>query len=108
MSARKHDGGKPRLDLLPVVPLEMVARVFEHGAARYGERDWERGMRYSRMYSAALRHLFAFWEGQNADEESLMFHVAHAAACCLCLCQYLHEGDKRWDDRPFASSSHCS
>ena len=86
--AVKYDGGKPRFDLIPAEPLVEVAKVFTMGAAKYGDRNWEMGMEWSRVFSAMQRHLWAFWAGENLDQESGLHHLAHAAFGCLALIWY--------------------
>lgn len=88
MSGKKFDGGKERLDLLPVDAVTEVVRVIGFGAAKYGDRNWEQGMDWSRMYGAMLRHSFAFWSGEDTDPESGLPHMAHAACCALMLLAY--------------------
>jgi len=97
--AVKADGGKRRLDLLPVAPLLDVADVLTFGAAKYADRNWERGFSYGRPYSAALRHLLAWWDGEDADPETGLPHLAHAATCLMFLLEYARTGAGR-DDRP--------
>jgi hypothetical protein len=92
----KFDSEKVRLDLLPVLPLIAVARVFQLGAKKYGEYNYAEGDGFeaSRLYAAALRHLFAWWMGENNDIESGESHLAHAVCCILMLMV------KHVDDRP--------
>lgn len=97
--AVKADGLKPRVDLIPVAPLLDMALVLDFGAKKYAERNWERGFDWSRVYSAALRHLMAFWNGEDLDEETGLPHVAHALCCVAFLAEYGHTGAGR-DDRP--------
>jgi hypothetical protein len=40
----RHDAGKPRLDLLPFDAILGVGAALEYGAAKYSERNWERGL----------------------------------------------------------------
>ena len=95
---QKADAGKTRLDLLPVHALEEVAAVFTFGAGKYGERNWH-GLSVSRLHAAALRHLFAWWRGEDADPETGRSHLAHAGCCVLmALEQTLRR--PRYDDRP--------
>lgn len=96
----RDDSGKLPIHLIPVEALEMVAEVFRYGAFKYAPRNWEKGMDYSRMYSSAMRHLLAFWGGEDEDLESGLPHMAHAAWNCLCLLQYCLGNYSRFDDRP--------
>lgn len=83
--AAKHDAGRPRYDLLPACALHDVAAVMAFGADKYGDRNWEKGLRWGRLFRAAVSHLFAFWRGEYADHESGLPHLAHAAASVLML-----------------------
>ena len=94
----KHDGGKLRYDLLPVDSLADVARVFTFGYLKYGPRNWELGMDWSRVYNACQRHLQQFWAGEGTDVESGLPHLAHAAVNCLMLLAF-HQRGSGVDDR---------
>lgn len=65
-----------------------------------GERNWEKGMDFSRLFSAGQRHLIAWWEGETIDPESGLPHLAHAACCVLFLLALEKRGFKKNDDRP--------
>lgn len=88
--ARKNDREKLPLDLLPSQALRDVTRVLQHGASKYGRHNWRRGMEWSRYYSAALRHLLAWNEGEDNDEESGLPHLAHAACSLLFLLEFAY------------------
>lgn len=75
--ARKDDAAKPRMDLIPPEALFALADVLTHGADKYGERNWERGMDRGRIVAALLRHLTAWMAGEDADPDSGMPHSAH-------------------------------
>jgi len=82
---KKFDKGKTRWDLLPYPALEAVAGVFTFGAEKYGDRNWEKGIQYGRLFAAALRHLSKWWCGISNDKESGLKHLAHAGCCVLML-----------------------
>ncbi|MCF6159519.1 MAG: hypothetical protein E3K32_13335 [wastewater metagenome] len=90
--ARKFDTGKARYALIPPGALEELARVYTMGAMKYEDNDWLRGMDFDRVFSAIQRHLWAFWGGENLDEESGLSHLAHAAWGCFALFEYLRLG----------------
>jgi hypothetical protein len=96
---KKHDLGKTRYDLIPPVALEHLAQVYTFGAKKYGDRNWEAGISWSRIFGAIMRHLWAFWRGEDLDHESKMPHLAHAACGCFMLLTYLST-HKDCDDRP--------
>lgn len=99
MSGTKNDEAKLRFDLLPTGPIAKLARVYTEGAKKYSDRDWEKGLAYSRVYAAIQRHLNAFWAGEDYDAETGVPHVINAAWGCLALCEYL-ETHPELDDRP--------
>ena len=97
----KHDLGKNPLDLLPFGALEDVGRVLEFGARKYSAWNWSKGMMYSRLIAAALRHIFSFAKGEDKDPETGISHIAHALCCLLFLQEYINRGKqfKQFDDR---------
>lgn len=99
----KFDQGKPRHDLLPPELSDAVARVLTFGAAKYGERNWEKGMRWGRPFAALMRHLWAWWRGERTDPETGMSHLWHAACCLAFLIAYEARGTGT-DDRPKADT----
>ena len=84
----KHDEGKTRLELLPPKALDEIGKVLTFGAQKYEARNWEKGIKYGRVYGALLRHLFKFWRGIKYDEETGIHHLAHAGCCLLFLLHY--------------------
>ena len=45
MSGVKHDGGKPRVELVPPSLMIAVGSVLAFGAKKYGDNNWRRGIR---------------------------------------------------------------
>lgn len=88
----KYDGGKPRMDLLPMDALLGGADVFTYGAEKYASRNWEKGMSWGRLIGGALRHLAAIMLGQDTDEESGKPHVDHLLCCVLMLSAHMKRG----------------
>jgi hypothetical protein len=95
----KHDGGKPAMDLLPAEALITTARVFTFGASKYGRRNWENGIVFSRVFAAMMRHMWAWWRGEDVDPESGESHLHHAACCVMMLQTYVERDMKELDDR---------
>lgn len=85
---RKDDVDKLRYDLLPTEPLAEVARVYTIGAKKYGDRNWERGIKWGRIYAALQRHANAFWKGERLDPVDGQHHMASVAWCALALMEY--------------------
>ena len=97
---RKDDQEKNRLELLPPRALERIGEVFTFGAKKYDDRNWELGIKYSRVFGALLRHLWAWWRGEGLDPESGMSHLAHAGCCLLMLLEFEALKYDDLDDRP--------
>lgn len=95
----KHDGEKPRMDLVPPEAIYAMAFVLTFGAEKYGSRNWELGMSWSRPYAALLRHLLAWWGGEDKDPETGMSHLWHVMCCAAFLVAY-EARDVGLDDRP--------
>ena len=105
----KKDDGKLPWHLLPSEALEDVVRVLEFGAKKYEPRGWERGMEWSRLFSAAMRHLWKWFRGEGVDPETGLSHLAHAACCVLFLLSYEKWGMVRFDNRPsYKRATTCS
>lgn len=102
MTGRKDDDGKLRYDLIPADPLDELARVFTIGARKYGDRNWENGLAWGRVFAALMRHGWAWWRGETHDPEDGQHHLASVAWCALVLMQFenTHPGlDDRADQR---------
>lgn len=95
----RYDAGKIRYDLIPADSLCALAHVYTVGAAKYADRNWEKGMSWSRVFGSLLRHSYAFWRGENIDSETGCHHMAMAAWNCLALCSY-EMRKVGTDDRP--------
>jgi hypothetical protein len=96
--ATKYDEQKLRWDLLPVRPLEEIAKVMTLGAEKYTERNWERGFHWSRVFSSLMRHCWAWYRGETYDKETGLHHMAHAGCNILFLLEYSYT-DRGIDDR---------
>ena len=74
--ALKYDADKPRMELLDRYALEQIALVMAYGAKKYttpeasGEHNWRKGLKWSRLYGAALRHLLAHMDGEGTDPDT--------------------------------------
>lgn len=82
-AGKKHDAGKPRWDLYLWDAAEAEVRVLMHGASKYGSDDnWRLVPDARRRYfAAALRHLLAWWGGEEKDAETGESHLAHLRCC---------------------------
>lgn len=101
---RKDDAGKAAHHLIPPELPEAVAAVLAFGAVKYGARNWEQGMEWSRPFSALMRHMWAWWRGEASDPETGMSHLWHAACCIAFLVAY-EQRKAGVDDRPAAQEA---
>lgn len=96
---RKDDSAKTPYHLIAPEMLEGVGRVLDFGAKKYSPRNWEKGMHWSRPFSALMRHMWAWWRGEEADPETGMSHLWHAGCCLMFLMAY-EDRQVGKDDRP--------
>lgn len=84
-----------------VDPLALLAlgEVAGFGAKKYARYNFMKGYAWSLSYDALQRHLNLFWSGQDKDDESGLYHIAHAAWHCLALLCFSIRA-RGTDDRP--------
>lgn len=81
------------------VLMEMGLAMME-GARKYGRHNYRAsGVRASVYYDAAMRHLMAWWEGEDVDPDSGLSHITKVLSCLSVLrdSQIMGNGV---DDRP--------
>ncbi len=101
--ARKFDDDKLPLHLLPFDALEAITEILAFGAKKYGDRNWENGMAWSRLFRAANGHLWAWFLRRGNDPETGKSPLWHAGCCILFLIAYeLRKAGA--DDRPGAQA----
>lgn len=86
--AIKDDDGKAQFHLTPFIAMEGAGRVLAFGAKKYEDHNWRKGMDWSRMFDAAMRHMVQFWQGQDNDPETGLPHINHALVCLMFLSEY--------------------
>ena len=101
----KYDQDKTRYDLVPPEALDEIAKVLTFGAHKYSDRNWEAGMRYGRTFAATMRHLWAWWRGEDKDPETGLSHLAHAGCCIFFALTLQARGRTDLDDRPKPTES---
>lgn len=91
---------KPPLNLIPPIALVEESKAFGNGAEKYGPFNWrEKTVSVSIYVAAAMRHLLAYWDGEDLAQDSKVHHLAHARACLAILLDAGSLG-KLNDDRP--------
>lgn len=70
-AVRDMHEGKGRFDLLPMCVLMRLARHYEAGSKKYGDRNWEKGIPCHSFADSAMRHLVKYMDGWK-DEDHLI------------------------------------
>jgi hypothetical protein len=77
-ATRSDATDRGRFDLIPYEAMLSLARRYELGATRFGDRNWEKGQPLSRLLSSMRRH--AHQIGQDFSEDHLGAVQWNAAA----------------------------
>lgn len=72
----KRDGDKLMLELIPPSTYISLGQVLTYGAKKYKPEGW-RQVEPTRYVGALLRHLVAYMNGEEYDEESGLRHIDH-------------------------------
>ena len=75
----KADKGKLELSLVNPELVKAVAEVRMYGTEKYGDSENWRKVKPKRYVDALYRHLLAYIEGNEVDEESGLSHLSHMA-----------------------------
>lgn len=95
---KRFNEGKIRYDLVPPFAQEQYAKVLTAGSNKYGDRNWERGMKWSKIIASLKRHIEAFERGEDYDPETGLLHMAHAMTNAAFAVEYYKifpQGDDR-------------
>lgn len=93
---RKDDAKKPRFDLIPSEAMIAFADLYRIGAELYGDRNWEKGMRWGRVFRALMSHAWKWWMGESYDQKDGQHHLMSVAWCAFAL--YCYEIRKHGED----------
>lgn len=80
---RDTDEGKPRYDLIPILPLRRLAELYARGAVKYGPSNWMKANsdeELQRFKASAFRHLVQALDGDR-DEDHWSGAVFNVFAC---------------------------
>ena len=114
-SGKRHDfdsgavrdirDGKGRYDLITPHGLKRLAKHYEAGAAKYDDRNWEKGMPVSRCFDSAVRHLYQWLEGSQEED-----HLAAAAWNIFAIMHYEATLPELMDipTRPVSGDKNCT
>ena len=101
--ALRYNVDKSQLHFILAFPqaLRAVADITTYGSHKYEMYNFLKGASSSESVSSLLRHLDAWWRGEELDPESKLHHLAHLAWNALRLCDE-HLRGTSIDDRPVA------
>jgi hypothetical protein len=94
-AVREPTSGKGRFDLVSPFAIKRIALHYENGAKKYSDRNWEKGIPFSRYLDSALRHINQYTMGMENED--------HLAAACWNLIAIMHHqelGELDLDDLP--------
>ncbi len=92
-AARALLDGKAPMDLIPLHCLAGAARVLEHGASKYGRRNWRiEPISCTTYVGAIMRHLQEWQDGHDKDKDSGEHPLSHVMASCLLVLDALRHG----------------
>jgi hypothetical protein len=94
----RFNNGKPKWSLVPQSALIPMVRVLEFGAEKYAAHNWMKGLSVNEICESMKRHLDAFMEGENYDQESGLSHIGHIQCNSLFL-SWMMEHRPDMDDR---------
>ena len=96
---------KVPLHLVPTAGIIHEAMAMKNGAAKYGPFNWRDKKVIASIYIAAcLRHVYAWFDGEECAEDSGQHHLGHARAC-LGIILDAQETESLKDDRPLPGAT---
>lgn len=91
---------KVDITAIPTTAIIVEAASMMDGVKKYGHHNWRSKKVIARIYiAAALRHIFAWEEGEELAADSGVHHLGHARACLGILIDAQRTGNLV-DDRP--------
>ena len=80
---RDDDADNVRYDLIPRAGIERLAATLAEGARKYSPDNWRAGFRWRQTANHALRHVYAWLDGDASED-----HLGHAMASLAFLCEF--------------------
>lgn len=97
----RFNSGKRRWGLLSWPALGELVKVLEFGAKKYDSWNWSNGLSWTETYESLMRHLNAWYTGEDKDAETGLSHMAHVLCNAMFLLHFIMFKTGR-DDRPAA------
>jgi hypothetical protein len=91
---------KAPMSTVPANVLAEIGVAMLEGSVKYGRHNYRvAGIRSSVYYDGLMRHMMAWWEGEDIDPDSGMNHITKALSCLVVLRDAQMQG-MCTDDRP--------
>lgn len=94
----RFNEGKLRVDLITPEITKGIAEVLTFGANKYGDSNWCKGQKWSKVIASLKRHLLAIESGEDFDKESGLKHINHVLCNAGFLTTY-YKTHPEYDDR---------
>lgn len=102
----RFNEGKLRYDLIHPIAERGLVEVLTAGSKKYSDRNWEKGMAWSKVIASLKRHLAAIERGEDYDEETGKLHADHLQCNAHFLSAY-YKIYPQGDDRPHKYLTHA-
>ena len=99
--AMRFNSGKPQLSyILDSMPaLKDMVDVMEFGANKYARNNWQNSFPKDKLLDSMLRHIDAFYQGEDTDPESGLPHVGHIMCNAMFLAYHFGSNSDYWKDK---------
>ncbi len=94
----RFNEGKRKWSLVDFDSLEDMVKVLEFGAVKYGEYNWQKGLKTTDIIESMLRHVFSYLNGEDNDKESGISHIGHIQ-CNAMFLAYMQKNKPELDSR---------
>ena len=101
----KFDNEKIMLELIAPEMMLGIGTVLTYGAKKYAAENWRNGIQYKRVYGGVMRHMLAWFNGEDDDPETGLSHLWHASCGMMFLITYTMHDYGKFDDRPNMGTS---
>lgn len=99
--AMRFNSGKLELSyILDAMPaLKNMVDVMEFGANKYERNNWTKGFPKEKLLDSMLRHIDAFYQGEDIDPESGKPHVGHIMCNAMFLAYHFGSNSEYWKEK---------
>lgn len=97
--AKRHENvsNMVRYDLISPYALRRVAQVYAHGANKFGDRNWEKGMPFDDLINRIYNHINLHMMGDRSED-----HLAHATWNLMAILHFQGKDESYGDTNSFS------